>query len=468
MTPKLLPTTLILGCTALLAFAFILPSTTPQTAAVGTTATPNVSFTQDTVQTKEGTSVKLTVKLDQPVTKTTKVTIKLTRDPGTTNRDVSASTASVTFYKNSPITSKSITVRTTKTAAEGDKGFTASIAKVGSVSIPQARQDTVKVTILDQKTTNPNPVANNQNQNQNQNTNTTATSTPPTDCDKYAGVIPGETRKLTVETKSFSRMVLEPKYTFSAEAQRDLEAMQGDIGLQGFTTGLSGSWNRIRIPAGTVFAYKFKTTEYNYRVWQAMQISTNPETLGGVMGVSVSQCPGDFTSPAVLEQVVAVGSDREGRFPDGNLRDCVTYNWPINSGIEFGVDAYSCSLDTNKTYYLNITPGFMRDTGLNTPFPYMTTRGHDRAAEIGDEMVVDITFWGRVAGKEGVLGQYQFLDVIKNRPMFYAEYRRALAEYDAESKLEVARCRSAIAANSGPRTGNECSLSSLKSLYYWR
>ncbi|MFZ2151761.1 MAG: hypothetical protein WAV09_01490, partial [Minisyncoccia bacterium] len=61
---KLLPATLLLGGVALFAFALTLPTpSTTQVAAVGTTTTPSVSFTQEEVQTKEGSTVYLRVKL---------------------------------------------------------------------------------------------------------------------------------------------------------------------------------------------------------------------------------------------------------------------------------------------------------------------------------------------------------------------------------------------------------------------
>ena len=151
--PKLAPTALILGCVALLAFAFVLPSNTPQQAATAyAQSTPSVSFTQEEVQAKEGSTIYLKVRLNAPVTKTTKVTIKLTPDAGTTSRDIPGltGTKTVTFYKNGTQT-KTVAIRTSRTTAEGDKSLTASITKVGNTTV---QGDTARILVKDQKSTN--------------------------------------------------------------------------------------------------------------------------------------------------------------------------------------------------------------------------------------------------------------------------------------------------------------------------
>jgi hypothetical protein len=163
----------------------------PQTASTAyAQSTPSVSFTQEEVQGKEGSTIYLRVKLDTPVTKTTKVTIKLTPDQGTTSRDIPGltGTKTVTFYKNGTQT-KTVAIRTSRTTAEGDKALTASITKVGNTTV---QGDTARVLVKDQRSTNTTPLANNQNTNtQTQNT----TTTPPTNCAQYEGVIPGESRR---------------------------------------------------------------------------------------------------------------------------------------------------------------------------------------------------------------------------------------------------------------------------------
>jgi len=134
---------LIFSCLALL--AFVLPfSTLAQT-------TPTVSFVQDKVQVREGSTAYLQVTLDQSITETTKVTVRLTPDKGTARQDLRLrDTITLTFSASGP-TTQSIAVRTLRTAAEGNKGLTATITKVGDTTIPTAQADTARVTVLDQK-----------------------------------------------------------------------------------------------------------------------------------------------------------------------------------------------------------------------------------------------------------------------------------------------------------------------------
>jgi len=134
---------LIFSCLALI--AFVLPfSTFAQT-------TPTVSFVQDKVQVREGSTAYLQVTLDQSITETTKVTVKLTPDKGTARQDLRLrDTITLTFSAGGP-TTQSIAVRTLRTAAEGNKGLTATITKVGDTTIPTAQADTARVTVLDQK-----------------------------------------------------------------------------------------------------------------------------------------------------------------------------------------------------------------------------------------------------------------------------------------------------------------------------
>ena len=211
----------------LLLFAFVPVSTlSPQTAATAyAQSTPSVSFTQEEVQAKEGSTIYLKVKLDAPVTKTTKVTIKLTPDQGTTSRDIPGltGTKTVTFYKNGS-TSKTVAIRTSRTTAEGDKALTASITKVGNTTV---QGDTARVLVKDQKSTGTILTGNN---------NTTATTTPPANCAQYEGVIPGETRKLSLQYRGWA--LQKYNYPISTEAQRQLSTMRGDLGnIMSFARG---------------------------------------------------------------------------------------------------------------------------------------------------------------------------------------------------------------------------------------
>ena len=432
MTPKLLPTALILGCTALLAFAFIIPSNTPQPAATAyAQSTPSVSFTQEEVQGKEGSTIYLRVKLDTPVTKTTKVTIKLTPDQGTTSRDIPGltGTKTVTFYKNGTQT-KTVAIRTSRTTAEGDKSLTASITKVGNTTV---QGDTARVLVKDQKSSA--PLANNQNTNtQTQNT----TTTPPTNCAQYEGVIPFKGERYQIVDRVFGKMILNPVYGFSAEAQRDLDLMQGDIGLFNFRVG--GSHNsRVDIPLNTIFAFKIKTTDYNFPVGHYIGGSSHPGSGEGRILWSVSECRGDFTSSKVM--------NNQSTYAD-IYGPCVSLGSQVASGIVFGYEAGTCRLEKNKTYYVNVAVYDLVKNGT------------------GQGLSIDVQDDAQVYKSTQVTNE-MWLDVIKNKTAFYNDMRSAQRQLSAEAQRRVQACRSAI--GTGVRTGTECSsLPSPASIFSWQ
>ena len=406
MTPKLLPTALILGCTALLAFAFIIPSNTPQTASTAyAQSTPNVSFTQEEVQGKEGSTIYLRVKLDTPVTKTTKVTIKLTPDQGTTSRDIPGltGTKTVTFYKNGTQT-KTVAIRTSRTTAEGDKSLTASITKVGNTTV---QGDTARILVKDQKSTGTILTGNQNN---------TATTTTPTNCAQYEGVIPGETRKLSVQQMQFLPLVVNGAYSLSADAKRDLALLQGDLGFPlSFLGEGPGNSHRMNIPSGTILSRKFKTTEYNASVYYDFATAPHPGTADGILAASVSKCPGDFTSPEVLNNCRSINSTQAG------------------VGFIFGVvpgNQFVCNLDENATYYLNVTSGFSGSgTGSNVPHigrvgmdgPYLETQTVDALIRPSPNHAFDKV-------------------VVKNRSAWYSEIQRISSEW-SQSLRRYAGCR---------------------------
>ncbi|MFZ2152217.1 MAG: hypothetical protein WAV09_03860, partial [Minisyncoccia bacterium] len=290
------------------------------------------------------------------------------------------------------------------------------------------------------------------NQNQNTNNQNTTTNTTPTDCKQYEGVIPGETRKLRVVQGNVNVAAYSPNGHYGAispEGLRDLKAMYGDIGY-GFSIGGASSRNRISIPSGTVFAFKFKTSEYNYPPYAVVGTYDHPGTLPGVIGYSVSECPGDFTSPAVLAQ--KSGNDVRNVFGDGMWRDCVSYNASIQSTITFGVGAgpYKCNLEPNKTYYLNVTAGFIYDErGSSTAFPYMQRYGHDPATGDGrSETSIDIltnNFGTQEASRQvyGDIPNPPPVEMIKNRSAAYAElarFQREFGELISESSAKRQAC----------------------------
>ena len=245
--------------------------------------------------------------------------------------------------------------------------------------------------------------------------------------------------------------------SLSPEGLRDLALMQGDIGFAMGVGPMSsgGGWDRTRIPSGTVFSYKFKTTEYNYPVYYFLERSPNPETLVGVMGISVSECPGDFTSPMVLEQ--RSGFDVTNMYGDGKFRNCVSYGASAFGVFQFGAGGvnsdWMCALAPNKTYYLNITHGFMRDTDDGSLFPYMTRYGNDLATAGTKESVVDISMrpFGHMEADRQVWGSgvpnvLWTTEIIKNRSAFYSEMQR-IRRLEAEAaQRRIEACRAAIAA----------------------
>ena len=291
----------------------------------------------------------------------------------------------------------------------------------------------------------------------------TSTTTPPVDCERYAGVIPNESRKVSVVQRSFPKVVYSSAYgALSQDAQKDLALMQGDLGYQ-LTFGEKGpgGWNTISIPSGTAYSYKFKTTEYNFPVYYRLALSDRPATAGGVVVTSISLCPGDFTSPQVMAQTSGHDEYNTGNtVGDQKFRNCVTYGRPIGSGggIEFGVGGntqYICALEPNKTYYLNVSAGFAGggDKGHTTPHI-----GTFDGTTPGADMVADFTMspFGHLQAVGNIGNNLWSTDIIKNRTAFYTEARRVQSAFSAASQQRVAACRAAIAANTGPRTGREC------------
>lgn len=452
---KLLPATLLLGGVALLAFAFTLPTpSTTQVAAVSTTSTPSVFFTQEEVQTREGSTIYLKVKLDQPVTRTTKVTIRFNPEAGTTSRDIPglSSTKVVSFYQGG-LTVKTIAIPTSRTAVQADKAFTATITKVDNTVV---QGDTARIVVKDQRSTGA-VLTGNQNNN-------TATTTPPTNCEQYAGVLPNELKRVRVQIKQWPRVVYTSSYgALSQDAQKDLALMQGDLGfLLTFGPRGTGNWNRVEIPAGTVVSYPIKTTEYNQPTYYRFDYSHNPETPGATTFMSVSKCPGDFTSPGVMAQTMGYDAYNTGNtVGDQKFRNCFAIGTGVGGSIEVGVGypgGYICNLEPKETYYLNITAGFAGggDKGFTTPHIGTfdgTIPGHTFIADFTASHMT-------LAGMS--IAQRDSVEIIKNRGTFYSEARRITQAFYAAGQQMVAACRAAIAAataaNGGvrPPRGGEC------------
>ena len=367
---KTLPFAILGICAFVIVGSFLLPFPNNNQQAAIASAQTSSSFiiTNQTLQTREGSTASVKIKATAPVQKTTRVCANVTPDRGTTSRDyVRPRNTCITFYKGG-VSEKSLSVRTVRTATEADKSLTVKITsvRVGTAStqrVTASAAQTAKVLIADQKNTGTTPpVANN-----NQNTNTTPTTppvatTPPTDCAQYAGVIPGETRKVRLQRESFSRAVM------PGVDQAGLDKISYDLsGPKVFGTSQETALGRRRsYEPGVAYVYKFTTSDYNMQtVFQDLTTSTHPASNGGRMLISVSECPADFTSPAVLAQ--QAGNDAYGTTVgyggrDGKVPMCVGSLTGLGGSILFGIGSgeYTCQLEKNKTYYLNFTAGFVK------------------------------------------------------------------------------------------------------------
>lgn len=135
--------TFTLSCIAIMAFAIPLAQLTPQVASAATT--PIASFVKDDIVIREGSTTYLRVKLNEPITETTRVTVEFEPDEGTKLTDVRFRDSVTLIFSVGGLTTKSIPVRTFRTASEGDKGLVATISG----------GESARVTILDQKTITP-------------------------------------------------------------------------------------------------------------------------------------------------------------------------------------------------------------------------------------------------------------------------------------------------------------------------
>jgi hypothetical protein len=223
----------------------------------------------------------------------------------------------------------------------------------------------------------------------------------------------------------FLPLVVNGTYSLSADAKRDLALLQGDLGfpLSFFKGRGPNSSHRMRINSGTALSYKFKTTEYNAPVYYDFATAFYPETADGILAASVSKCPGDFTSPEVLN-------------------NCRSIN-PASQGVSlvFGVvpgNQYVCNLDENSTYYLNVTSGFSgSNTGSNVPH----IGGYNRG---GTETTPGTYFYPEFQGVDALIWaspNHAFdKTVVKNRSAWYTEYERISSEW-SQSLRRYAGCR---------------------------
>lgn len=244
-------------------------------------------------------------------------------------------------------------------------------------------------------------------------------------------------------------------YSLSSEAQAQLDQMQGDIGWP-----YLHARQHVELGSGVVYAFRFKTTEYNQTpgdAWFDVRHSPNvfngsPFNNGALM-MSFSECPGDFTSPQVLAQTYPTGERTplcvgvgpySGDNGGMNLNVAIRGKWTNSSSV--------CLLDENKTYYLNITSGFSyplegQPDMWRTPFIGALGNG-----QIVPSFSVVRSF--NLSGYWGTTAANSF-EFIKNRSAFYTEKARLMREMEVGNQQRVADCRSAIATGT-TRTGREC------------
>ncbi|MFZ2152424.1 MAG: hypothetical protein WAV09_04965, partial [Minisyncoccia bacterium] len=278
------------------------------------------------------------------------------------------------------------------------------------------------------------------------------TNTTPTDCKQYEGVIPGKTQKYSVQNRSFAQMVLNPAYGFSAEAQRELALMQGDAGLNALKLGVP-QVPIMNLTASTVLSYKFKTTEYNVPFSHRITMDERPGSGYGTTIMSISECPGDFTSPQVTAQ--KGGFDDTNEYGDEKFRKCISKGPLIGNTMDFGYESGWCRLEPNKTYYFNLAVYDVEHPSEGAPG---SLRPH----------MVNYAAVHRVFAPNE-----QWLDVVKDRAAFYSEMRRVRTQFDVLMQQRATACNAAIsaymAANGGKRSGGECSSLATPAYFYsWK
>ncbi len=286
----------------------------------------------------------------------------------------------------------------------------------------------------------------------------TTTTTPPANCEQYAGVIPGDTRKVTqtllgVPIRNFL-------VTLSSEAllqyKRNIAGRFGDF-TNVFVTGKTaehGTRPRLTLRSGEVLVVPFRTAaEYTYMPRIEYFTLETPNTPEGVVSMSISPCPADFTSPFFAgtpdwKRDVAIPGNGPGK-------NCIATAPATTASFEVTVGnpgGYSCDLEPNKTYYFNITAGFSDTDGRKegTMFPHigkiavggsLTTDG---VMVTKNEMIIDEIAMDR-SGRPGTPLSL-IPKTIKGQDLFYDEVRK-----EQEKISERLRNRT----NRGPNYVNE-------------
>lgn len=118
----------------------------------------------------------------------------------------------------------------------------------------------------------------------------------------------------------------------------------------------SAQVSRMSFEPGQAYAFRFTTSEYNVGGFhKQFNLAEAPGTNygGGTVYISVSKCPGDFTSPTLTESLVFVRPDL---LPIKG--GCLSATGPVGGRIDFGFKQTACQLEENQVYYLNLTSGF--------------------------------------------------------------------------------------------------------------
>ncbi len=304
------------------------------------TAASGFTFVQDEVTVLEGGTARITIKAPENLARTTRVRLVFrpqTAKSGTDFRLPLSQT--ITFYRGG-LTQKSVTFRTTTDSIpDGDKTLTVSL---------QGSSESLPVTIIDKQstsqTTRP-PVNTKPNDTgtgiitggQGTTQTSTTTAQAPLNCAQYSGVLPGETRKLSVVQRSFA------VFSLPGVDQVGLTRISQDLAGQ-FRFDPSQQVARLNFEPGQIQAWRFTTGEYNFPFWNELSSAYHPGSGEANMFVSVSQCPGDFTSSYIPTNCLSTNVATIG----------MTIGYP---GSQF-----ACSLEQNKTYYLNISSGFARQS----------------------------------------------------------------------------------------------------------
>jgi hypothetical protein len=179
--------------------------------------------------------------------------------------------------------------------------------------------------------------------------------------------------------------------------------------------------------------------------------------------MSVSKCPGDFTSPQLLSQ----------RAPGGEmLPTCVgqasarNFGTVVTSGDQGG---WACDLEPNSQYYLNISAGFSKTSpldqnGMPTESPGLGIGGRGNGTQwifpgvqSADMIIYAQDYRGQGYNARPANGAP---GLIKGYDAYYLENDRVAGIVAAALQQRVAACRAAIGTGAGDRGvlggGGEC------------